>query len=184
MMLGIISGPIFLSKNQRLIKGIIPWMLMGGFFTILLGHPPFTDENISTGVISYIKHLTLFIAGLIGLFINKYDKKDYYFIYGIAFLFIAWVLLTSGVAYKVTGKTKYAVWSTALLEPSYRKTSFKLGGKIIHASDYEIMGKSGIPFPIPSIIFYLIVFSLIFFSVSFSRKIYTSKVIIINNYNQ
>ncbi len=176
MMLGVIAGPIFLSRNARLIKTISPWMFVGGLFTIMLSHPPFKEEGLSTGIISYLKHIVLVFTGLISILINKYDKKDLMYVYLFTIIYAIWILLTSGIALIVTKEEKWGVWSTALLEPSYREIKFNSGGKNVIANSYDVMGASGIPYPIPSLIFYLLVFSLIFFVINFSRKLHKKRV--------
>lgn len=162
MILGIITGPIFLMKNKLFIKLISPWMFYGGLMTLALSNPPFIEENIIAGTISYLKHVSLLIFGIIGLlFSQKYTKKEIWYTLGLSLAYSFFILLTSGVTMIITGEDKYGSLSTALLKPSYDKIEIISGNYKFIAKDYQIMKHFGL-YPIPSLIFYSFSWTLIY----------------------
>ena len=151
----LLAGPFLLSGNRTLIRSISPWMFIGGLLTMVSSAPDFVEDGIPAGIISYAKHTLMFVAASCFLLASsRYEKKDYLYVFLYIAIFLVWLILTTGIAYWVTGEDRWGIYSTALLKPSYKKHMI-IDGKD-YSGSYSFLSDMGMPYPVPTIIFYFL----------------------------
>ncbi|CAM9140879.1 hypothetical protein [Mycoplasma todarodis] len=161
--LSLVAPFILLSGNRKIIKWTLPWLFIGGFLTLISTTYDYIPEHAwwPDRVISYIKHSVMLIVAMYGLItIGKYEKKDFIGTFIFIAIFILFVILVTGIPYwsvkSQLWKDRIGMFSTALLEPSYRTIVTKLdNGSIVLVSESYTFMKDIAPYPVPTLIFYV-----------------------------
>lgn len=135
---------VFITHNQKGHKMLMPWLIIGSTVTMLGGTIPVFTQPIQ--LISYFRHLLMLIQGFLAyIWVNKYSNQEKWSILIFPSLLIIYLLFTGLIPWLVTNDSHWVVYSTALFEPA-----------IAPRTQYEILGELNVPYPISTLLFYLV----------------------------
>lgn len=154
---------LFTLNDNKYLKPIMPWLIVGSVFTILGGQTEFLVVEFSLAFTSYSSHMLMLMQGIVAyIWVGKYTKKEQMQILIFPFLLVIWILIAGLIPYKITGDSSWGVFSTALLPPALTTTEVGYGlvGQSETITSFAFLGDFNMPYPLPTILFYFI--SLIF----------------------
>lgn len=148
---------IFAIHRNSVYKMFMPWFIIASTLTILVGGTNFVVEGAEPAINSYIRHITLLIQGLfLFIWVNSYSKKDYYRVVVFPALALVWIFFIAGIPWMVTKNPAWGVFSTAMLPPALQGIEITYGNNITETyGSYVFLGDFPMPYPIPTILFYL-----------------------------
>lgn len=151
-----ISVIIFIWHKDNTYKLFMPWLIIGATVTMLGGHA--FISTTSSAWITYIQHSTMLLQGICAYWwISKYTKKQIASIFIFPVLLIAWLFIVGFLPWKITGDQRWVVFSIALFEPAIGPTTvLSENGQEIIISSWAILGELGMPYPIPTLVFYIL----------------------------
>lgn len=156
-LISFISIPVFMSAKERFLKMLMPWLFIGSIVTAILGGGEFAKVSIEKGTYLYLRHTLMFVQAIFTyLVISKYSKKEKAEILVFPVFLVMWVLIGALIPWKITGDVRWAIFSTGMLPPSYTVQTVEYGGLVEEYGSFSIMGDVGWPYPLPTIIFYIL----------------------------
>lgn len=158
-----VSGVIFIIGNKRAIRMISPWLIIGSFLTFAVGVLQFKPHFYVGETASYLKHVMMFVLGLVGLMpFNKYSKNELKDVIIFGTIFLVYVVLVPSSIYWSTKNPYWAVYSAGFLKPTYYEFVFETRFSSIKAGDFTILNIKWLPYPLATIVFYILVLLLMF----------------------
>lgn len=152
-----LSISIFIWNKENIYKLFMPWLIIGALVTMIGGEAFIFSDPLSW--ITYFQHTFMLMQGICAYFwIKRYSWQDLWSIIIFPASLIFWLLIGGLTPWQITGDVRWAVFSTALFEPAIGPTTIVTPstGEVIIVSSWAILGELGIPYPIPTLLFYLI----------------------------
>lgn len=159
-MISFFSIIIFYLDKEKLYKATMPWFIIGSVMTIFTGEAPIFSSPV--WLISYFEHIMMLMQGVLAYFwVSKYSWKEILSTLILPTFLVSWNLLTALLPWKMTGDSRWAFFSTGLLEPS-----------IVPGQAFSILNEiPWMPYPASTILFYILAVG-IAFMIAANKKYY------------